>query len=107
MFRRNHDIFWLQGQFHDSNKITDVDQVREEVVSGMKKLLLQDKIRGAHALRVHGMPLLFVHAGFRPAMVSYIQEAYRQQTGENVTSAEHLVKYVNGLVQKVAKKVIL
>ena len=98
-------MFWLQGQFHDSNKVTDSDRVREEVVGGMKKLLLDDKIRGAHTLRIHGMPLLFVHAGFRPAMVSYVQDAYRQRTGENATSAEHLVKYVNGLVREVAEKV--
>ena len=102
---RNHDVFWLQGQFHDSNKETDTTEVRTEVVDGMKHALLDLKVRGAHVLRIQGMPLIFVHAGFRPAMVRFIQDEYYTLIGGNATTAEHLAKYVNLVVHEVAKKV--
>lgn len=102
---RNHDVFWLQGQYHDSNKKTDTTEVRTEVVDGLKHALLDLKVRGAHVLRIHGMPLIFVHAGFRPAMVRFVQDEYYTRIGGNITTAEQLAKYVNLLVHEVAEKV--
>lgn len=100
----NHDVFWLQGQYHDSNKKTDTTEVRTEVVDGLKHALLDLKVRGAHVLRIHGMPLIFVHAGFRPAMVRFVQDEYYTRIGGNITTAEQLAKYVNLLVHEVAEK---
>jgi hypothetical protein len=75
-------------------------------VKRMKAGILKGDIRGAFAHRVRGLPLLFVHAGLRPAMTSLIIKSIEKSTGATIQvnstdSHQRLVDYINNKVANV------
>ena len=59
----NHDIWWLEGQYHNRNRETDTDENIQLVVKDMKNRIGKNLLTGAVVERVHGVPIFFVHAG--------------------------------------------
>jgi Calcineurin-like phosphoesterase len=101
----NHELWWLEGSFHNRNEISDTKEVTTAVVNKMKNSIQEGEIRGAFAHRVKGLPLLFVHAGLRPAMTSLILRNIESRgvTSNSDSSSMHqrLVDYINNKVLQV------
>ena len=92
----NHDIWWLENQIHNRNFNTDTPEVISEVASGMKEGILNGNIVGSHVLRVQGMPVFFTHAGWRPEMLSRVEE--KLPSGHS--DPEDVSSYVNRRVRE-------
>jgi len=103
----NHDLWWLEGMFDYRNK-GDTPAVRADAVRRLRRVIASGGMVGAFAHWVQGVPLLFVHAGVRPAMLTYIssQLAARGGAGRALEDlhrsdvARAVADYVNGKVHE-------
>lgn len=55
----------------------------------MKASVLDGKVHGSYVHKIHDHPVVFVHAGFRPAFLNHLKLT------QNMESAEEIVAYVN------------
>ena len=72
----NHDLLWLEGQFDYKHK-ADTPIVLSTAVRQMKLAIANGFLLGSFMHWINGLPLVFVHAGFRPAMLSLIDKDIR------------------------------
>lgn len=86
----NHCIWWLEGSFHMKH-VNESLQQANEVVSDMKKSILEGKLQVAYSTHHLGVPLLFTHAGLRNDMLSYI----------NITDVDQIASYINSKLLEV------
>ena len=56
------------------NKKNDTKEKVEALVTLMKEEILSGAVKGAHSMVKDGLPLIFVHAGLRPDMISKLHE---------------------------------
>ena len=70
----NHELWWMEGMTHMRNRKTDTPEITDAVIQKLKSGIMNIEILGAYAHWVNGLPLLFVHAGLRPAMLKTIVE---------------------------------
>ena len=97
----NHEIWWLTGSYHNRNKDTDDKSSVKEVVEGLKEGIREGRILGSFAARIMAMPILFTHAGFRPAMIDFIRRQHRTRNNEiEDLQPEDLSQYVNSVVKE-------
>lgn len=61
----NHELMWFQGAFRYAHDTGDPPHARRRLVSNWTDEVLAGHVRGAWATG----PILFVHAGLRPAML--------------------------------------
>lgn len=73
----NHELWWLEGFFHDRNKQFDTKSKVADIVTRMKGDILSGYVMGAYAHKFNDTPFLFVHAGLRSKMLTYITDNYR------------------------------
>lgn len=79
----NHELMWAEGDFRFASRYETAD-VRRRAVNAWLDEVSTGKVRGAYARG----PLLFTHAGFRPAMLALLDPANR-------ANAHSLAAYVN------------
>ena len=73
----NHELWWLQGLYHDRNQIADTNAVIKEIVSSLHQRILNGKIVAAHAYPLSATTdILFVHGGLRVEMAKYLETKY-------------------------------
>ena len=70
---------WLEGQFDYKHK-ADTPIVLSTAVQQMKRAIAGGSLLGSFLHWVNGLPLLFVHAGLRPAMLTLIDKEIRAQS---------------------------
>jgi hypothetical protein len=70
----NHELWWLTGQLSYRNKKNDTKQKVEALVTLMKEEILSGAVKGAYSAVKDGIPLIFIHAGLRPQMISKLRE---------------------------------
>jgi hypothetical protein len=73
----NHELMWLQGSYRDKHPTADTNEKVTSIVSKIKKGILDSSILGSYLERMNDVPVIFVHAGFRPQMVDWIREEYK------------------------------
>lgn len=95
----NHDIMWLEGKFDYKHKISDTPNSIGIVVHSMKAAIASGALVGAYAHWVNGLPLVFVHAGLRPAMLDHIATTIGTSTTD--IDSETVVNYINDRVVSV------
>jgi hypothetical protein len=61
----NHELWWLENKFHMRNSKADTKDKVLKLVRSMKSQINQGELVGAKTIWVKGVPLLFVHAGYR------------------------------------------
>jgi hypothetical protein len=61
----------------------------------MKTRILDGSVVSSYVHRLHGIPLMFVHAGFRPAYVHHLERG-----GVNVAEAEAVSEHTNLLLRE-------
>jgi hypothetical protein len=61
----NHELMWFQGSFRYAHAVGDPPNARRRLVTNWTDEVLSGRVRGAWATG----PILFVHAGLRPAML--------------------------------------
>ena len=94
----NHELWWLTGQLSYRNKKNDTKEKVEALVTLMKEEILSGAVKGAHSMVKDGLPLIFVHAGLRPDMISKLHETVpalknpSDKRGESVVIAEYINK---------------
>lgn len=93
----NHELFWLKGQIHSRNKITDSPDRIVELNLRIKEDVLAGRVVASHVLAVNDMAILFTHAGIRPSF-----EAYLRRQGVDSVSAlsRHLNHMLNTSISK-------
>jgi hypothetical protein len=67
----NHELMWYQGSFRYAHDTGDPPSVRGRLVSNWTDEILSGQVLGAWATG----PLLFVHAGLRPAMLDRLMRS--------------------------------
>lgn len=73
----NHEIWWLQGRFHDRNKAADTKEKVLFIVEALKSRIMNETIQGAYLSQIHPTPLLFIHAGLRTKMINYMVDTMK------------------------------
>ena len=81
----NHDLMWLEGDFNYKNK-ADTPLVLATAVRQMKHAIAGGSLVGSYLHWINGLPLFFVHAGLRPAMLTLIDKEISQQTSSALRS---------------------
>lgn len=71
----NHELMWLQGSFRDANP-ADTKEKRLAIVDSLKRGILESKIVGSYFATINEIPVMFIHAGFRPQMIDYISKTF-------------------------------
>jgi hypothetical protein len=71
----NHELMWLLGSFRDAHK-ADTKEKRLALVDSLKLGIQESKIVGSYFTTVNHIPLMFIHAGFRPQMIDYIAKTF-------------------------------
>jgi hypothetical protein len=93
----NHELWWLTGQLSYRNKKSDTKQKVEALVTLMKEEILSGAVKGAHSTVKDGLPLIFIHAGLRPEMISKLRETVptlKNPSGNGEESAL-IAEYIN------------
>ena len=73
----NHDLLWLEGEFGYKHK-ADTPSVLATAVRQLKHAIAGGSLLGSYLHWVNGLPLLFVHAGLRPAMLTLIDKEIQE-----------------------------
>jgi hypothetical protein len=89
----NHEIMWLQGNFRDAHK-ADTKDKRLALVDSLKVGIQNSKIVGSYFTTVNHIPVMFIHAGFRPQMIDYIAKTF-----EVTPTPQELSSFVNSHVR--------
>lgn len=66
------ELWWLNGQVHDRNKISDTKLVVTQIIHELRSSILEGTVQAAFNKAMHGINLLFVHAGFRQKFIDTI-----------------------------------
>lgn len=61
----NHEVWWLENKFHMRNSKADTQDKVLKLVRSMKSQITNGELVGAKTIWVKGVPLMFVHAGYR------------------------------------------
>lgn len=94
----NHELMWLQGLFRDAHE-ADTKEKRTNIVNSLKRKIQEGKIVGSYYRNLNGIPVMFIHAGFRPQMVDYITSTYQIESSPEVLSS-----FVNNMMKKSIEK---
>mmetsp|Transcript_23207 Transcript_23207/g.34057 ORF Transcript_23207/g.34057 Transcript_23207/m.34057 type:complete len:335 (+) Transcript_23207:3-1007(+) len=89
----NHELMWLQGNFRDRSR-ADTKKKVEKLVGKMKSGIRSGTVIASHVERIHNIPLMFVHAGFRPEMIQYLKSHHGSDG-----SPESLSRTLNSIVK--------
>ena len=89
----NHEIWWLQGHFHMINRENDTRENVEHIVRDLKDRILRGTATAAYSHIAGNRKILFVHAGLRPAMLSYLRTKI-----EGELTPERIAEYMNNVL---------
>jgi hypothetical protein len=89
----NHELMWLQGVFRDAHK-ADTKEKRLAIVNSLKHGIQESKIVGSYFTTINQIPVMFIHAGFRPQMIEYITDKFQVSS-----TPRELSSFVNGHVK--------
>ena len=84
----NHEVWWLQGAYHMRHPEADTVEVVQEIVLDLKQAILEDRQHAAYVHTVGEMSILFIHAGLRPEMMSYLQQKLSNSSADAI--ADHM-----------------
>ena len=90
----NHELWWLEGHFHQRNPTADTSEKVLKLINAMKKSIIDGRVVGAYVHRIFDQPLMFIHAGFRPKYLDYLT---RILSSEN-SSPENMASHINNLL---------
>lgn len=94
----NHEVWWLQGHFHMINRQSDTRENVEHIVMDLKERILAGKAQAAYPHLGGNRKILFVHAGLRPAMLSYLNK-----TIGGTLTPERIAEYMNRVLVRETK----
>ncbi|CAM9826070.1 unnamed protein product, partial [Ectocarpus fasciculatus] len=95
----NHELWWLNGQVHDRNKKSDTKMVVSQIINELRSSIMEGTVQAAFNKALHGINLLFVHAGFRKKFVDTVLPANFQGN-----EAKFLAQYTNKMLTKETTK---
>lgn len=95
----NHELWWLEGLYHDRNKKTDSLEKCKAITNKLRQGISNESIIGSYVRDMEGVPLMFVHAGFRKEMIDFMKKKY-SITG----TANELSYYTNKVLKDVIVK---
>lgn len=72
----NHELWWLQGHYHDRNKTEDTKEKCLNITRKLRNGIEDGSIISSHVRHVGGVPVMFVHAGFRREMIDFMKKHY-------------------------------
>lgn len=75
------------------NRQADTQERVLRLVEQMKSDILKGQLIGAYTLSINGFPILFTHAGIRPAFFEYLKKG--ADTSSPIVTPEEIVKYIN------------
>jgi hypothetical protein len=88
-------VWWLQGLYHMIHREADTREKVEHIVLDLKDRIINGAIQAAYAHEIGGRKILFVHAGLRPAMLSYLK---RELGGD--LAPTRIAEYMNSVLLK-------
>jgi hypothetical protein len=94
----NHELWWLEHFFHQRNPEADTKEKIISLIETMKQDILNGGLLGAYVHRLHGKPLFFVHAGFRPKYLERLKFMLQD------SSPEGMAEYVNNMLVEYTAK---
>lgn len=94
----NHEVWWLEGRFHMRNKRSDTEDKVLQMVRMMKDQVQRREMVGAHTIRINGVDLLFVHAGYR---ATYLTHLVGTGLPNARSAAEEVVRHFNAELPRV------
>ena len=56
----NHDIWWMEGQYHNRNKLSDSPDVMKLITEGMKVAVLNEKIHGSYVRVITNILIFYI-----------------------------------------------
>lgn len=89
------ELWWLNGQIHDRNKKSDTKMVVSQIIEELKSSIIEGTVKAAHSITLHGVDLMFVHAGYRK---KFVERVLPKNFKGN--EAEALVKHANDVLHK-------
>ena len=90
----NHEIWWLEGKIHMRAR-ADTHSKIKSLVRRMKSQIQSKDLVGAQVIDVNGVPILFVHAGYRTSYLkaekikeaSGLAESFNKNLHDSLTAA--------------------
>lgn len=70
------ELWWLEGHYHDRNKVTDSLSKCRSITQKLREGIHNESIVASHVRQVGDVSLMFVHAGFRRDMISFMKKQY-------------------------------
>lgn len=93
----NHELYWLQGYTRSRNKKADSEYKVKMLTKKMRDDILSGSVVAAFLMHIHNVPILFTHAGIRPAFHQYLQR-------KSITSPDDITSHLNTLLLGAMKK---
>lgn len=91
----DHELWWLEGIYRKRHPIADTRESVMSLRAMIKEDLVKGLVQGAFVYHMHGVPIMFVHAGFSRRFVSYIDKRIQRLDGEKELTADMVARYTN------------
>lgn len=104
----NHELWWLEGHYHDRNKATDTRAKCRSITQKLRDGIINESIQASYVRRMGDVPVLFVHAGYRKQMVEHMKKKYSiSGTAEELSSVTNQILRSTVASQAKAATVVL
>lgn len=70
------ELWWLEGHYHDRNKATDTRRRCQTITKKLREGIQDENIVASHVVTVGEVPVVFVHAGFRRDMITFLKNKH-------------------------------
>ena len=70
------ELWWLEGLYHDRNKEFDTREKCENITRKLREGIKNEDIIASHVRYIGGIPVMFVHAGYRKEMIEFMKRKY-------------------------------
>jgi hypothetical protein len=70
------ELWWLEGRYHDRNKVTDTREKCRSITKKLREGIAKESIVASYVRHVGGVPVMFVHAGYRRDMLAFMRKRY-------------------------------
>ena len=100
LYLTDHELWWLNGHFHDRHTVSDTKQRVFKTVNMVVEDIKEGNVVGAYVHHSHGVPILFVHAGFRKDFYRFMQSELYPNAVTSEVSAVEIANYTNNLLNQ-------